>query len=204
MNVEYKKGDCRSNTTTIKILLIGNSSVGKTLITQKFLNNEFIDSTVSTIGVDLQNKKMEIDGNLVKFLLWDTAGEERIKTMTFPYYRGCDVILIIFDVTSMDSFNNTKTWLEYTHKFARKNVMLVLVGNKIDKDDERVVNYEQGHSLADENDMKYFEISAEKVINLNEMFEQIAKEYMAVHEPRTESVFDLQINKKKKSSFCVI
>ena len=124
--------------------------------------------------------------------------------MTFPYYRGCDVILIIFDVTSMDSFNNTKTWLEYTHKFARKNVMLVLVGNKIDKDDERVVNYEQGRSLADENDMKYFEISAEKVINLNEMFEQIAKEYMAVHEPRTESVFDLQINKKKKSSFCVI
>ena len=91
---------------TIKLLLIGNAYVGKTLIVQKFIDNSFSKNTISTIGVDLQNKIVDINGKKVKYLIWDTAGEERLKTMTYSYYRGCNVILVVFDVTDRQSFDN--------------------------------------------------------------------------------------------------
>ena len=135
MNDEDKK----DSDITIKLLLIGNAFVGKTLIVQKFIDNTFSKSTMSTIGVDLQSKIIDINGKKVKYLIWDTAGEDRMKTMTYSYYRGCHVILIVYDVTNQKSFENVTTWVECVDKFAKSNVLRILVGNKTDLEDQRVI-----------------------------------------------------------------
>jgi len=188
----------------IKLLLIGNAYVGKTLIVQKFIDNSFSKSTVSTIGVDLQSKIIDINGKKVKYLIWDTAGEDRMKTMTYSYYRGCHVILVVYDVTERKSFQNVTTWVECIDKFAKSNVLRILVGNKTDLEDKRVVSTEEGKKLAEENGLKYYEISALKISGLHEMFEDIAKEYVEIYEQKQYKNFQLkklQENKKKKR-FC--
>jgi small GTP-binding protein len=190
---------------TIKILLIGNAFVGKTLIVQKFIDNTFSKSTVSTIGVDLQSKVIDINGKKVKYLIWDTAGEERMKTMTYSYYRGCHVILIVYDVTDRKSFENVTTWAECVDKFAKSNVLRILVGNKTDLEDKRIISTEDGKKLAEQNGLKYYEISALKITGLHEMFEDIAKEYVEIYEQKSYKNFQLkqtEIKKKKRLLCC--
>ena len=200
MNEEEKK----DSDMIIKLLLIGNTYVGKTMIVQKFIDNSFSKSTVSTIGVDLQSKIIDINGKKVKYLIWDTAGEDRMKTMTYSYYRGCHVILVVYDVTERKSFQNVTTWVECIDKFAKSNVLKILVGNKTDLEDKRVITTEEGKKLAEENGLKYYEISALKITGLHEMFEDIAKEYVEIYEQKQYKNFQLkklQENKKKKR-FC--
>ena len=189
---------------TIKLLLIGNAYVGKTLIVQKFIDNAFSKSTVSTIGMDLQSKVIEINGKKVKYLLWDTAGEERMKTMTYSYYRGCHVILVVYDVTDRKSFQNVTTWVECIDKFAKSNVLRILVGNKTDLEDKRIISKEEGKSLAEQNGLKYYEISALKITGLHEMFEDIAKEYVEIYEQKAYKNFQLKKmeNTKKRRGCC--
>ena len=200
MNEEEKK----DSDITIKLLLIGNAYVGKTLIVQKFIDNTFSKSTVSTIGVDLQSKVIDINGKKVKYLIWDTAGEDRMKTMTYSYYRGCHVILVVYDVTDQKSFQNVTTWVECIDKFAKSNVLRILVGNKTDLEDKRIITKEEGQKLAEENGLKYYEISALKITGLHEMFEDVAKEYVEIYEQKAYKNFQLQkIEKiKKKRSWC--
>ena len=200
MNDEEKK----DSDITIKLLLIGNAYVGKTLIVQKFIDNTFSKSTVSTIGVDLQSKIIDINGKKVKYLIWDTAGEDRMKTMTYSYYRGCHVILVVFDVTERKSFQNVTTWVECIDKFAKSNVLRILVGNKTDLEDKRVVTNEEGKKLAEANGLKYYEISALKITGLYEMFEDIAKEYVEIYEQKAYKNFQLKNmeNTKKRRGCC--
>ena len=185
---------------TIKLLLIGNAYVGKTLIVQKFIDNTFSKSTVSTIGVDLQSKILDINGKKVKYLIWDTAGEDRMKTMTYAYYRGCHVILIVYDVTHRKSFENVTTWVECVDKFAKTNVLRILVGNKIDLADKRVITYEEGKKLAEENGLKFYEISAMTLNGLSEMFEDVAREYVQIYEQKAIKNFQLKKDKQKKTN----
>ena len=200
MNEEEKK----DSDMIIKLLLIGNTYVGKTMIVQKFIDNSFSKSTVSTIGVDLQSKIIDINGKKVKYLIWDTAGEDRMKTMTYSYYRGCHVILVVYDVTERKSFQNVTTWVECIDKFAKSNVLRILVGNKTDLEDKRVVSTEEGKKLAEENGLKYYEISALKISGLHEMFEDIAKEYVEIYEQKQYKNFQLKKiqESKKKKKFC--
>ena len=200
MNDEEKK----DSDMIIKLLLIGNAYVGKTLIVQKFIDNSFSKSTVSTIGVDLQSKIIDINGKKVKYLIWDTAGEDRMKTMTYSYYRGCHVILVVFDVTERKSFQNVTTWVECIDKFAKANVLKFLVGNKTDLEDRREVTYDEGKKLAEDNGLKYYEISALTIKGLHEMFEDIAKEYVEIYEQKQYKNFQLKKlqEKNKKKSCC--
>ena len=200
MNEEEKK----DSDMIIKLLLIGNTYVGKTMIVQKFIDNSFSKSTVSTIGVDLQSKIIDISGKKVKYLIWDTAGEDRMKTMTYSYYRGCHVILVVFDVTERKSFQNVTTWVECIEKFAKSNVLKILVGNKTDLEDKRVVTTEEGKKLAMDNGLKYYEISALKITGLHEMFEDVAKEYVEIYEQKAYKNFQLKKNEivKKKKGCC--
>ena len=189
---------------TIKLLLIGNAYVGKTLIVQKFLDNTFSKTTMTTIGVDLQYKVLDINGKKVKYLIWDTAGEDRMKTMTYAYYRGCHVVLIVYDVTSKKSFENVTTWVECVDKFAKSNVLRILVGNKTDLEDKRVISKEEGKKLAEENGLKFYEISAKTMNGLVEMFEDVAKEYVQINEQKAIKNFQLRKEKEKttKSRWC--
>ena len=198
MNDEEKK----DSDITIKLLLIGNAYVGKTLIVQKFIDNTFSKSTVSTIGVDLQSKVIDINGKKVKYLIWDTAGEDRMKTMTYSYYRGCHVILVVFDVTERKSFQNVTTWVECIDKFAKSNVLRILVGNKTDLEDKRVVSTEEGKELAAQNGLKYYEISALKITGLHEMFEDVAKEYVEIYEQKAYKNFQLKKMENPKKRRC--
>ena len=200
MNDEEKK----DSDMIIKLLLIGNAYVGKTLIVQKFIDNSFSKSTVSTIGVDLQSKIIDINGKKVKYLIWDTAGEDRMKTMTYSYYRGCHVILVVFDVTERKSFQNVTTWVECIDKFAKANVLKFLVGNKTDLEDKRTVTYDEGKNLAEDNGLKYYEISALTIKGLHEMFEDIAKEYVEIYEQKQYKNFQLKKlqEKNKKKGWC--
>ena len=183
---------------TIKLLLIGNAFVGKTLIVQKFLDNTFSKTTMTTIGVDLQYKVLDINGKKVKYLIWDTAGEDRMKTMTYAYYRGCHVVLIVYDVTSKKSFENVTTWVECVDKFAKSNVLRILVGNKTDLEDNRVISKEEGKKLAEENGLKFYEISAKTMNGLVEMFEDVAKEYVQIYEQKAIKNFQLKKMKETK------
>jgi small GTP-binding protein len=199
MNDEEKK----DSDMIIKLLLIGNAYVGKTLIVQKFIDNSFSKSTVSTIGVDLQSKIIDINGKKVKYLIWDTAGEDRMKTMTYSYYRGCHVILVVFDVTERKSFQNVTTWVECIDKFAKANVLKFLVGNKTDLEDKRIVTYDEGKKLAEDNGLKYYEISALTIKGLHEMFEDIAKEYVEIYEQKQYKNFQLKkLQEKNKKKGC--
>ena len=198
MNDEEKK----DSDITIKLLLIGNAYVGKTLIVQKFIDNTFSKSTVSTIGVDLQSKVIDINGKKVKYLIWDTAGEDRMKTMTYSYYRGCHVILVVFDVTERKSFQNVTTWVECIDKFAKSNVLRILVGNKTDLEDKRVVSTEEGKELAAQNGLKYYEISALTITGLHEMFEDVAKEYVEIYEQKAYKNFQLKKMENPKKRRC--
>ena len=197
--------DKKDTDITIKLLLIGNAYVGKTLIVQKFIDNTFSKSTVNTIGVDLQSKVIDINGKTVKYLIWDTAGEDRMKTMTYSYYRGCHVILIVFDVTERKSFQSVTNWVECVDKFAKRNVLRILVGNKIDLADKRAISTEEGKKLADSNGLKYYEISAMTLTGLQEMFEDVAKEYVEIYEQKSYKNFqlkNLEKTKKKKATCC--
>ena len=199
MNDEEKK----DSDMIIKLLLIGNAYVGKTLIVQKFIDNSFSKSTVSTIGVDLQSKIIDINVKKVKYLIWDTAGEDRMKTMTYSYYRGCHVILVVFDVTERKSFQNVTTWVECIDKFAKAYVLKFLVGNKTDLEDKRIVTYDEGKKLAEDNGLKYYEISALTIKGLHEMFEDIAKEYVEIYEQKQYKNFQLKkLQEKKRKGFC--
>ena len=126
-----------------------------------------------------------------------------MKTMEYSYYRGCHVILVVFDVTDSNSFKNVTNWVECIDKFAKSNVLRILVGNKTDLVDKRVVTTEEGKQLADSNGLKYYEISALTIAGLQEMFEDVAKEYVEIYEQKAYKNFQLNnLDNTKKKKRC--
>lgn len=161
-----------------KVLLIGNSSVGKSSLLLRFVDNAWSDLFVPTIGVDFKIKTMTIDSKNVKLQIWDTAGQERFKNITASYYRGAHGILVVYDITDMESFKNINNWLIEIEKNANKNVYKILIGNKCDLEEKRTVSTQQGKELAETYGMKFIETSAKNNTNVNEAFELLGREIM--------------------------
>ncbi|GFP95080.1 RAS-related protein rabd1 [Phtheirospermum japonicum] len=143
-----------------KLLLIGDSSVGKSCLLLRFADDSYVDSYISTIGVDF----------------WDTAGQERFRTITSSYYRGAHGIIIVYDVTEMESFNNVKQWLSEIDRYASNSVCKLLVGNKCDLVDSKVVDTQTGKAFADELGIPFLETSAKDSINVEQAFLTMAGE----------------------------
>lgn len=161
----------------IKVVLIGDAAVGKSSILLKYVDNTFEDTYVCTIGVDFKIKSLEIDNKRIKLQVWDTAGQERFKPITKCYFRGSHGCIVLFDITNRSSFNNVKTWVS---DYRENNTVdssdnVVVIGNKADKENDRVVTVEEGNLLAESISGIYVESSARTGQGVAEAFETIAK-----------------------------
>ncbi|PKA51925.1 Ras-related protein RABE1c [Apostasia shenzhenica] len=152
----------------IKLLLIGDSGVGKSCLLLRFSDGSFTTSFITTIGIDFKIRTIELDGKRIKLQIWDTAGQERFRTITTAYYRGAMGILLVYDVTDESSFNNIRNWIRNIEQHASDNVNKILVGNKADMDEsKRAVPTSKGQALADEYGIKFFEtVSSRKQARL--------------------------------------
>ena len=162
-----------------KLLLIGDSGVGKSCLLLRFADDTYTESYISTIGVDFKIRTIELDGKTIKLQIWDTAGQERFGKMKSPYYRGAHGIIVVFDVTDQESFSNVKQWLHEIDRYAPSNVKKLLVANKIDLASKRAVPTEQAAAFAERLGVEYLETSAKHDINVSETFTAIAREVVA-------------------------
>ena len=160
-----------------KLLIIGESGVGKTCILLRFTEDSFTANHLTTIGIDFKIKIINIDNKLVKLQIWDTAGQERFRTITKTYYKGAHGIILTYDVTDLNSFRSIKNWIKQIESNAQSSVCKVLVGNKCDKSD-RKVTVEEGKKLAEEFNMEFFETSAKSNQNINEVFTFLTREIL--------------------------
>lgn len=168
-----------------KLLIIGDSGVGKSSLLLRFADNTFSGNYITTIGVDFKIRTVEIDGDKVKLQIWDTAGQERFRTITSTYYRGTHGVIVVYDVTSGDSFANVKRWLHEIDQNCEV-VNRILVGNKNDGPDLKVVLTEDAQRFADQMGIQLFETSAKENINVEEMFMAITRQVLRTKKERKE------------------
>jgi len=153
-----------------KLLLIGDSGVGKSCLLLRFADDTYTDSYISTIGVDFKIRTVDLDTKTIKLQIWDTAGQERFRTITSSYYRGAHGIIIVYDITDKESFDNVRQWLFEIDRYASENVCKLLVGNKSDLTNKRAVEYEQAKTFADELNIPFLETSAKNAANVEQAF----------------------------------
>jgi len=160
-----------------KLVLIGDSGVGKSCLLLRFADDAFTESYISTIGVDFRFRTVKIDGKTVKLQIWDTAGQERFRTITSAYYRGADGIIMVFDVTSVESFDHVSDWLKEVNRYAADGTVKLLVGNKCDRPaSDKAVTIDQAKEYANELGIAFLETSAKSAKNVEEAFLTIAGE----------------------------
>ena len=170
-----------------KLLIIGESGVGKTCLLLRYTDDSFTANHLTTIGIDFKIKIVPLPNNkLVKLQIWDTAGQERFRTITKTYYKGAHGIILTYDVTDQNSFKNIRNWIKQIEANAQTNVCKVLVGNKCDKPD-RVVSEEEGKKLAEDFNMSFFETSAKTNQNVNEVFNFLTEEILKSNEGKPQN-----------------
>ncbi|KAF9934993.1 GTP-binding protein of the rab [Linnemannia zychae] len=159
-----------------KLLLIGDSGVGKSCLLLRFADDTYTESYISTIGVDFKIRTIELEGKTVKLQIWDTAGQERFRTITSSYYRGAHGIIVVYDVTDQDTFANVKQWLAEIDRYASEGVNKLLVGNKSDLTNKKVVEYTVAKEFADQLQIPFLETSAKSATNVEQAFMTMAKQ----------------------------
>ncbi len=178
MSLEIKTIPNQEYDMLFKVLLVGNSGVGKSSLFLRFVDEIWEDSFVPTIGVDFKIKTLLMENKKIKLQIWDTAGEERFRTIISSYYKGAHGILLVYDITLKESFESLNDWLNEIKKNTSKNIVKVLIGNKIDLNDKRVISFDEAKEFADNNSMKYIETSAKTSTNVDQAFGLIGVELM--------------------------
>lgn len=158
-----------------KLLLIGDSGVGKTCVLFRYADDTFNTTFISTIGIDFKIKTIELQGKRIKLQIWDTAGQERFHTITTSYYRGAMGIILVYDISNQKSFDNITKWLQNIEMHASVDVERLLIGNKCDCESRRVISKERGQQLAASRGIPFLETSAKTDTNVYEAFETLAK-----------------------------
>jgi Ras-related protein Rab-1A len=156
-----------------KYLILGDPGVGKTSLLIRFVDDS---GSLPEIIVDYKTKDLVLEGKKVKLQIWDTAGQERFKRVVSSYYRFVTGILLVYDITNLESFQNLDSWLTQIEKYAQAGALKILIGSKNDLEKDRKVTFEQGKEFADKNGMKFFETSAKESTNVKESFLTITEE----------------------------
>ncbi|XP_073328959.1 ras-related protein Rab-8B [Pagrus major] len=161
-----------------KLLLIGDSGVGKTCLLFRFSEDSFNTTFISTIGIDFKIRTIELDGKRVKLQIWDTAGQERFRTITTAYYRGAMGIMLVYDISNEKSFENIKNWIRNIEEHASSDVEKMVLGNKCDMTDRRQVSKDRGEKLAIDYGVKFLETSAKSSLNVEEAFYTMGRDIL--------------------------
>ena len=159
-----------------KILLLGDSSVGKTCFLMRYTENTFQEIHMSTIGLDYKLKNVQLDdGRMVKIQIWDTAGQDRFRSITKNYYKGAHGIILLYSVTDKKTFENVRNWISQIKEEVSEKVTIILVGNKIDDEEHRIVTEEDGEKMANEFGLQFFECSAKSGVNVDPIFNELVR-----------------------------
>lgn len=159
----------------IKCVLIGDSGIGKSSLMIRFVDDKFNYQYISTIGVDFKISTIDYNNKTIKYQIWDTAGQDRFRTITSSYYRGSQATIICYDITDHNTFDNVNKWLDEVKKYSVNIPILILVGTKLDLEEKREVSYNEGLEFANLHNMKFFESSAKENKNVRQIFEFIAE-----------------------------
>ena len=210
---ELSPGDYEQEDYKIKIIVVGDSGVGKTNLINRFASDKFDTNSKATIGVEFVYKTLKINKEVIKVEVWDTAGQERYRAITSSYYKGAKGAIIVYDITNEDSFNNVESWMNEVTKKGKTDMQFLLVGNKKDLVNDRKVTEQKGIDKAKELNMNLFEASALEKTNVNEAFNYLMKEiYLNIRREKNintnndekigQSGIALNTNKKNKKKFC--
>ena len=164
----------KNNELTLKIIILGSTKVGKTCLINQYFNKEFNDNPISTIGIDLQSKYYKFDNDIVKINFIDTAGQERFDSISSNYLKNVNGVLLIYDITNYDTFWKIDYWNNQIKYYNKNKYSIVLIGNKIDLDNQRVVKFNYGENLSKKINCKFFETSTKDNINVEQVFETIS------------------------------
>jgi len=168
-----------------KLVLLGESAVGKSSLVLRFVKGQFLEYQESTIGAAFLTQTVCLNDTTVKFEIWDTAGQERYHSLAPMYYRGAHAAIVVYDITSTDSFDRAKNWVKELQRQGNPNIVIAIAGNKLDLAANRKVETGDAQRYADENGLLFMETSAKTAANVNELFVAIAKALPKTQQPRT-------------------
>jgi len=198
---------CEEYDYLTKIIIIGDSGVGKSSILRRFSSGNYDPNESCTIGVDFAVKQNIINDKFIKTRIWDCAGQERFRSIVTSYYRGSDGVMIVYSMNDRESFEHAKRWHEDCKLYAKTDMEIIIVASKCDMNEKRLISYEEGKTYADSIGAKFAEISAAKYINVDESFELLIEAIIGRMEKinkkdKNETVIIDIANKKKRKCLC--
>lgn len=173
--IQRPNGATQNKICQFKLVLLGESAVGKSSLVLRFVKGQFHEYQESTIGAAFLTQTVQIEDTAVKFEIWDTAGQERYHSLAPMYYRGAQAAIVVYDIQNQDSFVRAQTWVKELQRQASPNIVIALAGNKADLAASRAVDFEEAKQYAEENGLLFMETSAKTAVNVNEIFLAIAK-----------------------------
>ena len=185
---------------TIKLLVVGDSSVGKTNFITQFIENKFNQTYMTTSGMDLKTSSIVVKNKKIRVQLWDTAGQEKYRAITKNLFLKVQGALVVYDITNDNSFTNLKTWVKSIKEECGKSMQMIIVGNKCDLDDERVIEKEKALEYAEEEKVEYIETSSKTGENVQKAISQLCEKVLENNEMGAEFSFTLDASSFSKNN----
>ena len=187
----------------IKVITLGNSEVGKSSFIIKYIDNSFTLYYTATLGIDFKQKKIKLkDGRDVRLRIFDTAGQERYKSVSASFIKKADGVILIYDIGDLESFEAVENWIKSIREIGKDNLPIILVGNKCDlSDDKRMISLKEGQDKADEFNIPFYETSCKEGINIKEVFEKLVDDIMEKGSKNINREYKI-LNKGKKKEKC--